>query len=371
MVYWNIRRMEEKIVQFVESFTRPPVTGMDISDRAIKFLKFTTARRGVAIETWGEFPLPEGALVKGEIQNRDGLVASLAAWRRKSAAGAGSLIVASLPEEKSFLRTVKLPRVKPEEVANAIRWEIEENIPLPSNELIYDYEIIAPSSPPADHLDAMLTAFPKAIVESYLDAFRRAGLQLAALELESQAIVRAVTPDLADRRTRVIIEMGKSRSGIIVWAGGAITFTATIDLGGKILEENIARSLDISPEEANAVKKLVGLDKRAYDGKIFQALIPALDALKDELQQTIAYYREHLEHIHEPDTAIQEVVLAGGDASLKGLDTYLASILKTPVRRADPFAAVRSRLPSIVPPIPKQRAAEFTTAIGNALRPLL
>ena len=90
--------------------------------------------------------------------------------------------------------------------------------------------------------------------------------------------------------------------------------------------------------------------------------------LADELQRALGYYQDHVEHAHGASPSIASALLTGGDANLRGLDTYLASILKIPVARADIFSAVRGQSAYDIPPFTKTEGLAFATAFGLALR---
>ena len=262
---------------------------------------------------------------------------------------------------------VQVPKIKQENIANAIRWEIEGNIPLPPEELFYDYEVVDfPTGGDKDHLDIVITAFPKTIIESYLRVLRRAGFRPLALELESQAIIRSVLPAI-DKHTVVVADMGKTRTSLIVFAAGALRYTTTIDFGGRILEENISRSMGISLEEARAIKIKHGVSKTDFEGKLFSDLLPALSALADEFKRTIEYYLSHAEHSHDGN-AVERVLLVGGDANLFGLSAYLSSTLKIPVGVVSPLEIFSETQSKSIPVLPRHTGLGYATALGLALR---
>ena len=346
---------------------RIPVIGLDISDRTFKFMKLKVNGR-IEFESFGETDIPAGIIEEGEIKNETALMNIFQTWKKEHASMIrGSVIVASLPEEKSFLRLIQLPKVKNEDVGNAVRWEIEANIPLPPDNLTYDYEVVEPLSGEVQHTDVVVTAFPKSIVESYAKTMNNAGLTIAALELESQAIARALIDLNSPTSAKIIVDIGKNRTSFIAFAGTAIIFTSTIQLGGNTFEEYIAKALSIDAEKARELKEKIGLN-RSENKEVFQALTDALRTLVDELRQVIGYYQEHIEHLHGVDQTIDEIVLVGGDANLFGIDTYIASALKISVRLADPFANIKKKFEASFPPMPKTQLLAFTTTIGLSLR---
>lgn len=360
--------VKERIVQWVDRLIRLPAAGLDISDRSIKYVKFA-AGSGGALETFGEKEIAEGIVAEGRIERPAEFVSVLRDLALLLGGRFAPLgIAASLPEEKSFLRLVQMPRMKAEEVAGALRWQIESQIPLPAEDIAYDYEVIEPFAGYPDHLDVVITAYPKRIVDSYAAALREAGFQPLALEMESQAIARAVlgfarTPDAV-----IVIDIGRQRTSVAVCIAGSVVFTVTLPIGGRAMESKIEKACAVSPEEALRIKKEEGFVKSAMEGKIYTALLPLVDALAAELSRTVAYYEDHLSHIHGGAPRITRVLICGGDASLLGLETYLSSRARVPVVLADPFASLMDKSPYPIPEIPRHQALAYAAAIGLAMR---
>ena len=268
---------------------------MDISDLSIKYVKFGCRKNDLTFDFWGEFELPEGLIVNGEIKDETELTKLLHLWFAKESKKFRSTFFAvSLPEEKSFLSRIELPKIKKEDVANAVRWEIESNIPLSAEETIFDYEIISSPDAKEDHTDVVVTAFPRSIIDAYLKVLKGAGVKIAFLELESQAIARAVAGGFGDNQPRILVDLGRNRKSIMLFDGTSIVFTNTVALGGVIFEENISKALFISKEGASSVKKEFGLDPKANDGKLFSALLPSVTELKTEIEIGRASCRERV-----------------------------------------------------------------------------
>jgi len=360
--------LREKILEKVAPFVTLQGVGFDISDLTVKCAKLNSSFQ---FEYFGETAIPEGVIEGGEIKQEDKAIQVFRTWRDKEKKVRSPYAIVSLPEEKSFLRLIQLPKIKLDELGNAIKWEIEANVPLPMEELVYDYEIIPQTSllqEPGDHLDVMITAFPKVLVESYARVLKQSGFQPVAMELESQAIVRSILPLLEGSGAKIIADIGRNRTSLIVYTGAAIMYTTTIPFGGRYIEEALSKGLGIAAEEAVILKKEIGLDRKAYDGKVFSSLLPPLTALSEELHKTAEYYQGHGGHAHEGTGVIAEIWLIGGDANLFGLTSFLSSSLQTPVRVADPLKVLLARTKDIVSPLARNQSPAFATAIGLALR---
>lgn len=363
--------IRQKLVKAISPFLALKIVGVDISDRSIKFVRFSP-KNIFELEEYREIEVPEGVIQEGEIKKENELSGLIGSWL----AGSGknfknAFAVVSLPEEKSFLRLIQFPKMKREEIKNAIRWEIEANIPLPPDELIYDFEVVEQPEQHAnyyDHLDVVINAFPRTLVESYNEVLKKAGIQPVAMELESQAIVRALLTTSKNKGPKIIVDIGRNRTSLIVYSGDAIIYTTTLLFGGKNIEEAIAKELSTDQAAASKIKKQSGMDKKAYDGKLFTVLSVSLSELIGELQKTLEFYQSkpaqaHV-HAYADDSQIQEILLVGGDANLLGLPTFLSSALKIPVKMESPLAVGTNLLPAM----PRIESIAYATAIGLALR---
>jgi type IV pilus assembly protein PilM len=245
---------------------------------------------------------------------------------------------------------------------------LEANVPLSLEELYFDYEIIQQTEESADHYDVLIIAFPKTLVDSYLRVLKGARFIPTVLELEAQSIARSIIKDSSPRDAFVIIDMGATRTTFIIFAGGTITFTLTIEFGGKDMHSAIAEKMKVSLEEAERLKKEIGLNKKEKNGKVYEALLSSLRPLVNELERELGYYEQHFSHRHGASQKITRIYLCGGEANLIGLVPYLTLIFKTPVVVADPLINIKEAMISAIPPFSKNQSLTYTTAIGLALR---
>ena len=346
----------------------PPAFGLDISDLTVKFMRID-ARNGIpCFEYFGEINIPEGVIANGEIKKEDDLAGILTAELR----AASRLVigkrycVASLPEEKSFVRMLELPDIPDKDAGQAIKWEVEGVVPLPLGEIFYDYEL-APRNAVAGHRDALIIAFPRNIIQSYRRVLKNAGLTPLALELESQAISRAVVSKEIIAKSLMIIDIGAARTSFIILVGGSLIFTKSISVGGRDLELAISKAIGVPVEEARRLKIEGGLNEKYEQGRVALAMLPFISTIISELNNTFWFYRDRLRSQHPEFGDISSVYLCGGDANLIGLEKRIATAVKKTTLLADPFANLKFGA-GVIPPIPKNESLKYTTAIGLALR---
>lgn len=364
---------------------KPEAFGLDISDLSLKIIKLKKRGKFYGLASFGEERIKPGIIQGGEIKNKEKLaeVIKTAIKKVKGEKLKTRYVIASLPEEKSFLQIVKMPRMSEENLRSAVIYEAENYIPLPVQEVYLGSQVVAPASNHSDKFDVLLAALPKKIVDPYLFAFKEAGLQPKALEVESLSIARALIKNEFSASPILLIDLGETRTTFIVFAGNAPRFTSSIAVSSGSFNEIIARNLGVSLTEAERLKMKYGLEERVEfkikdketevkkeQGKIFEALVPALVDLIQQIRKYLEYYQTHAssEYSSFNGKGVAKIMLCGGGANLKGLSELLALELRTPVEIANPWVNILPNGLKEVPGLSAERSAGYTTALGLALR---
>jgi len=147
-----------------------PSVGLDISDKSIRFLGFREKKGVLNIDRFAEEKLPAGIVVQGKIKNPEKMKAELTRFR---AAHGLEFVRVSLPEEQAYLFSMKLPLVKKRELRESVTLQLEEHVPLKSEDAVFDYEIMGER---ADGYVLGVSAYPRTVAESYADIFMGSGL---------------------------------------------------------------------------------------------------------------------------------------------------------------------------------------------------
>ena len=336
-VFEFLRNFQSKIFEF-------PSFGLDISDTSFRFVKAESFSDTPSIEYLGEGSIPKGIIELGEIKNEDELSkiikTTLAQSKRIQK---DRFVVASLPEEKAFLKLVQIPITEGrKETENAVLFEAESSFPISAHEMYFDYEDISPKAGELDHKDVLIVAFPRAVVDSYVRVFHGAGLEIVALELESQGIVRALIDVEKEGGPYLVMDIGRTKSGFAIFSKGTILFTSTVPIGGRDFEAAIQEVMRVSPKEAENIKKEVGfsnfmLSGNEKNGNVYKALAPFVSIIIDETEKSIDFFETHARHTHDEWMPIEKVILCGGDSYLIGLSEEIGKATGKAVEYGDPL----------------------------------
>ena len=107
-----------KFNKIFEAFPPPkflniPFAGLSISDSAIHCIQFGKKDGRIYIEKYAEVELSPGTIVSGEMHDKEKV---LNIWKTLKKDLGFEHVKISLPEEKVYIFTAKIPIVKPEEV---------------------------------------------------------------------------------------------------------------------------------------------------------------------------------------------------------------------------------------------------------------
>ena len=345
-------------------YLRMPVLCLDLSDKSLKYIELQRKNGAVSVRRFGSYALEEGIIEKGEIKKKERLISFLKPIREKLKT---ELIIASLPEEKVFLSRIKFPLMEEDKIKEALSLQLDEYVPLPDTEAIFDFDIINDfiGNKGQVHLHLNLAAFPRSFVESYRDIFTGAGFIPVAFEMEAQAFARAVVPK-EEMGDVMVVDFGRSRTTFAIASGGKVQFATTINLAGEEIEKVFISHLKIDRSEVEKAKRDIGLIKRKGNEKLFESLNSIVSVIKNEAAKQAAYWASQNEDDKKNDK-ISKIILCGGESTLAGLPEFLSYELKMRVELGNPWVNAVS-FEDYIPEIEMRDSLAYSTAIGLALR---
>src|SRR3989344_2389615 len=336
-------------------FTRIPIYALDISDESFKFLRLVEGKEGTTVGCFGEGLIEKGAVESGEIKDSIKLIDSLKETFAKENI---KFVAFSLPEEKGFLRTVKVVGMNKEEAEKSLEFQIEEHVPLPASEVVFEHKIFGLGG---GNFEAIINAFPRTIVESYTKTIESAGAMPVYAESEQEAAAFSILPkDIY--KSSMIIDWGRTRASFSLFENNVLKFTSTIFLGGGLLDDAISRELKINKKEAQKIKFETNIFQKSGQTDVSGAIFPIISSLKDETEKILDYWKSH----SESRSSVERIFLSGGDANLFGLPEYLTDELRIETTLANPW--INTSFPhNYLPPIKMKDSLTFASAIGLGL----
>ena len=342
--------------------------GLDISDRSIKIAE-VSATDPPRLQTVCWSSIPTGVIKRGVIQDVPVVINAVeeAFTKCSPVPVTGREVVASIPEMRSFVRVIELPTMSNEETQEAISWAVKQHIPFDLDRVYLDWQRL-PGSPNTNKQSILVGVTQKDVVDPLLDVLDAVGLEVRALELEAQSIVRSLLPlQATDIQGVLIIDLGATATNIIYFHQGAIRFTSSVQFGGDDLTNQLAQAMHLQPSVAAEQKALVGIGGTTQQNgaEVATALRQGIVELMRRIEKMVRDINPQL----QIESYVQTILLAGGAANLPGIQSVFTEVFPNiPVQMGNPWTNIISQSSSKTPPLSPQDASHFATALGLALR---
>lgn len=272
-----------------------------------------------------EIMLPEQGVSKEGLHDPDYLGHTIKQCFEQAAPKhlAPSRIVTAVSELQVFRKVIELPdQLKGSELMGAIRLEVTQYLPEEIELSELDYQVLSVDTKNKTQ-QIMVVTVPKKIVQQYQQALQASGFPLAAIDVRSAALGRAVV-EAKEKKGMVLVNIEEDATVVSVYQGDAVRVTSSLALGIEDVEKE---------EVTNSM----------------------ISALVDEIDHVIKFYANRsVEH-----EEVKEILLAGSGSLLKGLKEGLAKQVQLPINQAKPIITV-----------PAFCDRRFLVALGCALYPI-
>jgi type IV pilus assembly protein PilM len=343
--------------------------GLDISDQALKLVRLEKQGKKIRTKCFNEMNLPGDVIKNGVVLKPEILAENIKKLIKKTKGLNTKYVVLSLPEEKAFLQVISMPKMKEDELKNAVKYEAENYIPYSTDTIYLDCEPIACKENKKDSQEVLLAALQKETVDSYLNVLDQVGLSPLVLETESQSLARALIKDCGTEVPRLIMDIGAIKTTFIIVTGNVPRFSASIQISGDLFTEAVRKTLKIDAKTAEELKKGFGLKRQTEKEKeVFDSLVPILADLTEQIKRHLEYYHDYAieKGFANQNTTIKDMIICGGGSNLIGLDKFLSEQLHIEVKIGNPLVNIAEAKKSML----GIDLLSFTVAIGLALRGL-
>lgn len=346
--------------------------GLNLGDASVKLIQLKQ-KSGLKKEpyfdvlTIREAGLPLGCIAKGEIQQPDIVVQTIQSLLQKTEREEkinAQWAVGSLPVTKSFLKLITIDTPKEKITGEIVALETGKHLPVDINNVYFDWQEIEDGNYAEEGKTyVVVAATPKNIVNSYTDIFIRAGIHPLALEVEELSIARAMVTAKKNYHgeARAILDLGSSRSSIIIYDKGSVQFSSLISVCGDLVDTALVNNLKIEREEAEKLKRVNGVTYDSANPKYLKTVEELVDRLVDEIRQVMNFYAAHF----EKPNPITHITMSGGFAATKNLDKILSKKIGVD---AYPGNAWKNLLNKNLRGKDRYNGLPMASAIGLALR---
>jgi type IV pilus assembly protein PilM len=342
--------------------------GIDVGNHSIRLLQLRRKGTQLALQAATRVdlePAAEGA--SGPDRLTSAITRGLSAGKF-----VGKKIVMSLPPVAIHSKSVRLPQMPDNDLAQALQWEAKDRFGFEIGDgriVWFRAGEVRRGTEVKDEL--LLFAIQGQPLTAHLDAAAAAGLTVQAIDLAGCAMYRgaqrALSPTQASAEATALLGIGHGGSQFIITRNDQLVFYKHIDVGGRAINEAVAQKLGITAVEAGqmrtrlALSQSSGAEDSAPLGQALQdAMRPTLEDLARELDMCMRYFVITFRG-SRPDL----ITLTGRQATCPWLLAGLAHSLGLRVEAAQPLRGVTELGDAARP----DRSSEWSIATGLSLYP--
>jgi type IV pilus assembly protein PilM len=262
-------------------------------------------------------------------------------------------------------KVISMPaNLSEEELESQIQMEADQYIPYALDEISLDFSILGPSANDPGRIDVLLAASRSDNVDVRVAALEVAALEARIVDVEAFALENAVAllaaqgGPVGQAHILAVMDVGATSSTLSVLEDCKIIYTREQLFGGRQLTDEIQRRYGLSYEEAGLAKRQGGLPDN-YEPEVLR---PFMESMAQEVNRALQFF-----YSSSQVGTVDHVVMAGGCASIPGIDALVQSKIDTPTSIANPFANMTAA-PRVRSEALANDAPALMIACGLALR---
>jgi len=244
--------------------------------------------------------------------------------------------------QMAFQRFAAIPPAGGEDrFEQLVRYEIEQNVPFPIDEMICDRQVLGDT--PAGDKSVMIVAAKTDQIESITSAVQSLGFSPEVVDVSPIALTNAVRHAAGDDGAcSVILDIGAKTTSLVIVEGDMI-YNRSIPVAGNAITKEISAALGCTAEEAEQIKVERGYvsmggvteDEDELSDRVSKVCRAVMTRLHAEISRSINFYRSQ-----QGGSAPTRLYLTGGTALLPQADMFFAESLQVDVAFFNPFEAI-------------------------------
>lgn len=332
---------------------------LDIGTTAVRAVQLKPSGSGWNLVKYGTMPVDIKVASSDSVEDQKKLGSVITSLISQTGIRAKDVVL-GIPSNKMFATVVDLPDLPPAELANTIKYQAEQYIPMSLDEAKVDWAVLGKSLNDETKNEVLLASVANTFTEARLDMIESLGLNVVAIEPDSLAINRSLVDPNA-QHAQVLIDVGDISTDIVIAYAAAPRLIRSIPVGMQSFIKSEMQNLNIQENQASQFLLKFGVQPDRLEGQIVRALEATLEQFSSEVTKSIRFFQTRY-----PSAQVGALVLSGYGITIPAFADYIGSKTGVPAQAGNPWSKVnmssadRDKL--------QQVAAQFAVAVGLAER---
>jgi type IV pilus assembly protein PilM len=340
------------------------VVGLDIGSSSLKAVELKPVRNGFELVHIAHQNLQSDTIVDGHIIDLNHVSDSInRIWNDQNIKT--NQVATSLSGHAVIVKKILLPTMPEEELDEQIHWEAEQYIPFDINDVNLYHEIVGYDAS-GQNMDVLLVACKRDKIAQFTQVISQAGKQPVIVDVDAFALQNAYEANYnpSPSTTVALLDIGASVMTMNIVRGTTSIFTRDISAGGNQYTDLLQKELNLTFEQAEALKRGATFDQQSSMEHARPALQSVSEMLALEVQRTLDFFRATA--VDSP--TIDRMLIAGGSSKVWQLTEYLSDKFQMPVERFDSFRSIRYDSKRFDDEYMRELSPNMAVAVGLAVR---
>lgn len=306
---------------------------LDIGTTAVRALELKGGSGSWSLVRYGSAPVDMKVATSDSPEDRKRLGEAITSLLSQAGITTKNVVV-GIPSSKTFVTIVDLPDMPHAELANTIKYQAEQYIPMSLEEVKIDWSPLGKSLRDDSKIEVLLASVANKFSEERLDLIEGLGLNVVAFEPDSIALVRSLVP-AGSQGGALIMDIGDFSTDIVAVVDGMPRLVRTLPTGMQTLTKAVQQNLSIDQNQASQFILKFGLYPDRLEGQIYKALEGSLDQFVSEVNKTVKFFQTRY-----PNVPISQCILSGYAVSIPAFNEYMHSKTSLPMNVGNPWQHV-------------------------------
>jgi type IV pilus assembly protein PilM len=327
------------------------LVGLDIQPGYVSAVQ-ARVNGSIVVQRAAGAALPSDTVREGEVLDSDALADTLREMFRDSKLD--KRVRVGVANQRTVLRTLELPPLTDrKELATAVRFQAEDQVPMPLDNAVLDFHALGVIDTPAGPRQRVIVvAAQRDMVERLLTAVRAAGLRPEGIDLSAFALIRSLHRADEDHAGRVLYLNVGGLTNMAIAEGTVCRFTRVIGGGLESMAADVAERNSIKLTDARELLAAVDLDasaatpmpvspmqptpvdpREANHGSQEKPAIDVRPVLSSGVREIAGEVRNSLDFHRSQDGGgeVSSIVLSGSALQISGFARALQGELRVPL----------------------------------------
>lgn len=311
-----------------------PFIAVDIGSSAIKIMSIAKNGEKYKLEAAALSASPASAISNNSVSKTD-QVAQVIREMLQVNEIRGTRAVVVVPGTAAFTKKISIPYTDLKTLTNNIKYEAGNYIPHSSEAVHLDFQVLKAHG--TTSLDVLLVAVKNEIINTYITAVEKAGLEPVIADVDYFALENMFELSYPEEnnKTLAVLNIGARYSSVLIMQDGETLFQGDVGVGGRMYTDALCESLGMT--QAEAEKARAGISIAGFDSSLItETLDRTTEHVASELHRQLGFFW----NAAATDRSIETIYICGGACTSSGLLEELGVKTGLPCMIIDPLRGI-------------------------------